>query len=245
MSSRHQRRGVNRIQVDIVLSRIAPCPPTQIGVHIDIGRAVSRLGNAGLNGDIQEPDFTETAFPRAQIRAIDDHPDVLSRNPFEINGRIRVITGEAGGPIDHSVTENGPIRTVDGILDRDVFDAETKVQFKPTVVIPNQSLMKLVDLVESTLQIKWCIGRRCRQPHVHWLGRMCVVFVETRAVDRILRAVAGVGDAIGRSLNVGNRIGERLGREAPDIATINGVIRGGIDFVDPPVIGRIVFKRSH
>ena len=65
---------------------------------------------------------------------------------------------------------------------------------------------------------------------------MLVILAEARAVDGVLRTVVGIGDATGGGDDVVDRIGERLDREAPDVALEDRVVGRRIDFIYTPVI---------
>jgi len=68
-----------------------------------------------------------------------------------------------------------------------------------------------------------------------------VGLVESGTVDRVFRSRALPRTGSGRD-DVLDGVGERLGREAPDVTLENAA--GGEDFVDPPVVGRHEFEQA-
>ena len=73
---------------------------------------------------------------------------------------------------------------------------------------------------------------------------MFVVVVQAGTIDGLLRARRRAARAGSRSRDATalDGIGIRLDGERPDVARENGVVGGGIDLVDPPVVGLAVFE---
>jgi len=226
-----------------VRNGLAAAAPGQSRADFHIRSAVGRLRLAGLRRNVQEANFTESVLAHHAIAAIDVQTHVLDRNPAEIDRRVGRVRGLGGGPSEFKVAQSGPVDPVLGVLDRYVLDSEAQEQLELDVVVPDQHLMELVDAVELKLYPQW-IGAGHRQPHILGLGRMLMRCVQTGTVDRPLRSGGLIRDAVGRRDDAGDRIGERLGGEAPDIALEDGGTRSGIDLVDAPVVGRLEVEHT-
>jgi len=221
-----------------VLDGLATSPPVQNRVRLDLGDAVGRLRLAGLRGDVHEADFAEAILAHHAPTAVDGQTHVPSRDAAEINGCIgRVSRGRRGlGELD--IAQNRPVGPILRVLHGHTLEPEAKNDLELHVVVPDQKLMELVDAIKFVLDVQGLALRGAGQPHVVADDGVLAGVVESGTVDGILRSDVFLRDPVARGDDRGDGIGERLGGEAPDLASEDRVVRCGVHFVDPPVVGR-------
>ncbi len=73
---------------------------------------------------------------------------------------------------------------------------------------------------------------------------MFVGRVEAGTIDGPLGARICIGGRIAGRDDARNRIGERFGRETPDLALEDSTSWRGVDFVDPPIVGCAEFEET-
>ncbi len=157
----------------------------------------------------------------------------------------------ASALLEQAIPQHGPVRAVDGVLYRDVLESQADGGLDQHIVVPHPHLMQLVGPVELVLnpgRLRAVFGA---EPHGRVQGRVLAVFVQARAVDRVLRSDAGIG-AGGGGQDAFNPAGERLDDETPDVAGVHGGIGRRVDLVNPPIVrlieremtGRVVAGRT-
>jgi len=223
-------------ETHLMRSGFAAGTPVQCSVDVDARGSVGRLRTSGPDGLVKEADLAEAALPCRPVGAVNNDADEPGANTGEIHRRIVRVCGFRGRLGKLEVAESGPRSAVLGVLDRHVFEPETKHLLEFAVVIPHPHFRELVDGIELVLDVGRLGARRHTQPRFRRLERVQAVLVEAGAVDGILRSgpihrrgVAGGDDVL-------DRIEERLGREGPHRPGEDRVGRG-VDLIDAPVIG--------
>jgi len=215
---------------------LAAGTPAQDGVRIDVRGAVGRLRLARLRRRVGEPDFAQTILAHHAVSAVDREPHELRRDSCKIDDRIGNVIVRGGRLGKLGVRQNCPFGTVDRVLDGNVFEPEAQHRLEHHVVVPDLQLVELEHLLELELNPNRCFLARGGHPHVSRLGGMLIGIVKTGTVDRVLWPARLFRDTVRGHCDVLNRIGDRLGREAPDLADVLGhaVTR---EAVHAPVVG--------
>ena len=228
-------------EVHIVRGGLSARAPGEDHIRVHIGSPGIRRRLSGADRDGEEADLTETILSQdASPIAGTGQPDVLCHGAAKVNRRIVCIISSSGGLGEfRHADQSRPFGPVGRVFDGNILESETKNRLDLLVGVPHPHLVQLVWIVELVLDP----GPQrliAAKPHIRCVRRVQAVGIQSGSVDGVFRAeirLALARSSRGDSHTI-DRITNRLGCEAPDLAREYRRIRRGVDLIDAPVVLR-------
>ncbi len=228
-------------QEHLVRTGLSPRTPRESQLRLQARRAGSGSRLACRHRNVQETHLAQAILPEqaAPVAAHRD-PDISGGDTAEIHDRVKCVVGLAGGSGKFpGLAQTLPGSTIEGVLDRGLFDPKPDQRLGRGVVIPYLHLMQGIDLIEFIPDPgRFPCRHDAAEPHLGRLDRVQVIGIQTRTVDRALRTFLRAVGARGGGLDglAGQWHTDRLHREAPDLPLEDSQAGRCVDLIDPPVI---------